>query len=106
MIGKQYKKTRDEKRKGQERVLSNVKSGISPDSRILKGQEWPNGIFQDLSSQFFCRLGPSPIFYNFGQEWKKGQQNLLEQREKKESVSFPFLSCSFFHLSFLGTCLL
>ena len=70
-----------------------------------KWQEQPHGLFQDLSSRFFT-VPPlfSPVFHDFGQKGEKSAKK-MEERERKEKRSFPFLSRSRFLPSFLGTSL-
>ena len=73
-----------------------LKKGISPNSSIQKGQEWPRGLFLDLSCLFFT-VPPlsSLVFLDFGEKREEGCQN-LEEQERKEKHSFLFLSRSHF----------
>ena len=73
---------------------------MSPDLRILKGQEWPHGLFRDLSSRFspfktFCHPFSTILVKNK----KKAEFKIC--LNGKERVPFPFLYCYHF-LRFLS----
>ena len=117
MIAKQYKKWtrtgkergKNEKERGKNGVgtgaktgFKQYKKGISPDSRI---REWRRtaALCRSTSFQLFFwlfRLFFHPFFMILAKNGKKGCPK-MEERERKEHVSFPFLSHSHF-LPFLA----
>ena len=84
-------------KRGLKRVLNGKKNGISPNSTIWNGEERPFFAVPHLSCRFWA-VPPrfSPVFHDFGQKREKNGCPKMEERERKERVSFPFLSRSRF----------
>ena len=97
---REKKGARTGKKRGRKRVgtgsetgFKRQKNGISPNSTIWNGVERPFLAVPHLSCRFLA-VPPrfSPAFHDFGQKREKNGCPKMEERERKERVSFLFLS--------------
>ena len=99
-----WKGARTGKKRGKKRVgtgaetgFKRQKNGISPNSTIWNGVERPFFAVPHLSTVFFAVPALfSPVLDDFRQKREKKGRQKMEERERKETRSFQFLSRSRF----------